>query len=118
MHVCKELHLEVAADGRELHRENGAPGNFTLHLLEDLEDLLITVDLEGGQGTVYVSTIIYSISIKTMRSLDNFRQDIFTSDMRPTPLTFLMPFPPPPQDALSMIGYPIFLQDATASSTL
>ena len=45
MHVRKELHLKMAADGRELHGENGAPGHFTLHLLEDLEDLIITVDL-------------------------------------------------------------------------
>ena len=38
--------------------------------------------------------------------------------MKDMGLTFLMPFPPPPQDALSIIGYPMRLHAASPSSRL
>mmetsp|Transcript_42702 Transcript_42702/g.128162 ORF Transcript_42702/g.128162 Transcript_42702/m.128162 type:complete len:447 (+) Transcript_42702:3348-4688(+) len=45
VHVAKKLHLQVAADGRELHSEDGAAGNLSLHLLEHGHNLVIRVHL-------------------------------------------------------------------------
>lgn len=50
MHVREQLDLQVAADGRELHGEDGAPGHFALDLLEELNNLFVAVHLHRPEG--------------------------------------------------------------------
>jgi len=50
MHVREQLDLQVAADGSELHGEDGAPGHFALDLLEELDNFLVAVHLHRPEG--------------------------------------------------------------------